>query len=286
MIALNGLDEKTLSIVKSNTLYRYYYNMLKNLVMSLFEWDNVPKSMDANFLEKVLYEVGYCAVINHKTLGIINTRCSSNSNQNLYELSLSYNCYSVSDDYGGYDYDSDNFVLVKNNKLMHGVRYIVQLFALKLHNIDMEISNNINLQKFSAIMMCDEKERLTILNIIKQWENNQPLILSKKSLDLNNKVDKLDFNIPYVADKLYLAKEKIMNEFLTYIGVNNLSVEKKERLVTGEVDVNNELIESNANVMLETRQQAVEEINDKFGLDITVKLSTNRVEKSEVVMNE
>ena len=54
------------------------------------------------------------------------------------------------------------------------------------------------------------------------------------------------------------------------LGINNNNTDKKERLLVDEVNANNEFILVNIDHMYEERKKACEEINRKFGLNITV----------------
>ena len=82
---------------------------------------------------------------------------------------------------------------------------------------------------------------------------------------------------PYVADKLSEYKKELWNEFLTFIGVNNIDVEKKERLISGESSSNNESINLNLMSYLEPRKKACKQFNDLFGLTGTDKEISVRV---------
>ena len=70
-------------------------------------------------------------------------------------------------------------------------------------------------------------------------------------------------------------KKEIWNEALTFLGVNNIMLEKKERLVTDEASGNNELINMNLNSYFKLRKKACEEINRKYGLNVNVKVNSD-----------
>ena len=74
---------------------------------------------------------------------------------------------------------------------------------------------------------------------------------------------------PYVADKLRQERYELEREILTFLGLNN-NFEKSERLLVDEVNSNNDFIIRNAELMFEQRKKACEEINEMFGLNISV----------------
>lgn len=108
---------------------------------------------------------------------------------------------------------------------------------------------------------------------LKTWqrkvEDFEPAIIANKSIDIENGVKLLDMKAPFVADKLEMQKRRIWNEAMTFLGVKNNGVEKRERLVVEEADGSDD-VEAMRFVMLNARQQACNQINEMFGLDISV----------------
>ena len=74
--------------------YFDYLNRFKKVALSIFEWVNLPKSMNAMYLEKCLYYFGMASILKDKGYGFINTQCNSNGYINIYGLPTSLNCHS------------------------------------------------------------------------------------------------------------------------------------------------------------------------------------------------
>ena len=106
-------------------------------------------------------------------------------------------------------------------------------------------------------------------NLYAQYMGNEPFIFGDKNLDLSG-IKTLDTTSPYVADKLYELKTQIWNEALTYLGISNINVVKKERMITDEVTRNQGGTVASRYSRLESRRQACKQINEMFGLDIWV----------------
>ena len=87
----------------------------------------------------------------------------------------------------------------------------------------------------------------------------------------------LNTEAPFVADKIMDYKKEIWNEALTFLGINNIIVDKKERLITDEANSNNELINMNLQSYLAPRQKACEQFNELFGFKGTEKEISVRV---------
>lgn len=105
------------------------------------------------------------------------------------------------------------------------------------------------------------------------YDGNAPVIYGDKNLDVID-FEVLQTNSPYVADKLQEYKRNVWSEALSFLGVNNVADEKAERLVTDEVNANNEMIDLSAQTMLLTRQQAAKELNENYGFNVEVKKRT------------
>lgn len=234
-----------------------YYKRLRLLALSLFEWENLPESMNERFLEQCLYWYGKAAIVSDENLGIINTKCTPSESLNIYGEATEYHCYST-----GYDanFPLDDMVYVRNNLEALPTDATIQLFAQRLYEAERTIDVNIKAQKTPVIILCDEKQRLTMKNIYMKYDGNEPIIYGKKGLDIDD-IKVLRTDAPFVADKLEEYKRNVWSEALSFLGINNVMTEKKERLLTGEVDANNQMIDLSAQTMLLTRELAAEKFN-------------------------
>ncbi|MDO5811326.1 MAG: hypothetical protein Q4Q37_09535, partial [Methanobrevibacter sp.] len=104
------------------------------------------------------------------------------------------------------------------------------MFAKKLYNIDRAIDVNANAQKTPILLLCEENQRLSYINLYKEYDGNAPVIKGTTGLDLEG-FQVLKTDAPYVADKLYELKTNIWNEALTYLGITNITYSKKERMI-------------------------------------------------------
>ena len=162
-----------------------------------------------------------------------------------------------------------NSVIIWNNYLRTNSVLDVEMFAKRLYNLDRIIDVNANAQKTPILIKCDETQRLTMLNVYKEYDGNSPVIFGDKALNSNG-LEVLSTGAPYVADKIYQLKTQIWNEALTYLGISNINVQKKERMITDEVTRNQGGTIASRYSRLECRREAVKKINDMFGLNIEV----------------
>lgn len=264
------------SALMNNYTWRQYYNRLMQLGMVMFEYGNMPKEIDERFLEKTLFNKGNAIFfkdedlsINGSTDGSFLVLPSSNYGRfDVYDVPTDRRAYATN----GYQRNLtiDDSVIIYNNYLRTNSRLDVEMFAKKLYNIDRAIDVNANAQKTPILLLCEENQRLSYTNLYKEYDGNAPVIKGTTGLDLEG-FQVLKTDAPYVADKLYELKTNIWNEALTYLGITNITYSKKERMITDEV---NRMIGgtlANRYSRLLARQQALDKINDMFGLNISVR---------------
>ncbi len=255
------------SAYMNNRTYLQYYNRLTELAISMFEWQNLPETVDQRFLEMCLFSDGMCVFFQDEVLGYLSLQCMIGGKLNVYRIPMERKAYATN----GYqrELDGTNSIIIFNNYLHTNSMLDVEMFSKRLYNLDRAIDVNANAQKTPVLIQCDESQRLTMKNLYKQYEGNEPFIFGSKGLDANG-LKVLQTGAPYVADKLYELKTQIWNEALTYLGISNINVVKKERMITDEVTRNQGGTVASRYSRLESRRQACKQINEMFGLNIWV----------------
>lgn len=256
------------SMVLNNLTYRQYLNRLTELAISMFEWKNLPDTVDARYLELHLFETGPMIYFKDEVIGDLCLDCIVNGRLDVYGNPLLRRAYSGYNNYQKL-LKYNNSVIIWNNYLHTTSILDVEMFARRLYNIDRIIDINANAQKTPVLLQGSEKQRLTLLNLYKEYDGNAPFIFGDKNLDINS-LKAFSTDAPYVCDKLYQLKTQIWNEALTYLGISNINIQKKERLITDEVTRNQGGTIASRYSRLESRRQAVEKINDMFGTNIEV----------------
>ena len=256
------------SATLNNLTYVQYLNRLTELAISMFEWKNLPPTVDARYLELHLFETGCMVYFNDDVLGNLCLDCITNGMLDVYGNPVLRRAYSSYNNYQKL-LKKNNSVIIWNNYLHTNSVLDVKMFARRLYNLDRIIDVNANAQKTPVLVQGTEKQRLTLLNLYKEFDGNTPFIFGDKNLDLNA-LKVLQTGAPYVCDKLYQLKTQIWNEALTYLGISNINIQKKERLITDEVTRNQGGTIASRYSRLESRRQAVEKINAMFGTNIEV----------------
>ena len=249
----------------NNATYSNYYFRLKSLALTSYKWDGLPDSCDERFLELTLYNNGRCAFAYDETLGYINLPCTSNGVLNVYHIPVAWNIYSIN-----YNkvFANEDMVLIRNNYCETPTDWLVRQYAYRLYEIQRTMDVNITAQKTPVLIYGDKDQMMTLKNMYMKYTGNEPFIFGFKN-SIANAISVIKTDAPYVADNLQKLKADIWNEACQMLGISS-TPEKRERVQSSEVDVYNDQSEANIWVGLKSRQEAAEQINKKYGLNVSV----------------
>lgn len=252
----------------NNYTFRQYYNRLTELSISMFEYEELPESVDQRYMELALFGDGLSVFFKDEVLGFLVLRCAIGGQMNVYRIPTDRRAYAAN----GYNkkLTDENSVIIWNNMLHTPSMLDVEMFSRRLYNLDRAIDVNANAQKTPILIQCEENQRLTLKNLYMKYDGNEPVIFGDKNINPNS-LKVLQTGAPYVADKLYQLKTDLWNEALTYLGISNVSYQKRERLISDEVNRSQGGVIASRYSRLLARQQAFDEINKMFGLKVKVK---------------
>lgn len=259
------------SLLGNTAKYGQYLRVLSELAVSMFEWRNVPDSIDVRYLEMQLFLTGMAVWFKDEELENQPQLCLSclpAGNFDVYGYPTRITAYSR---YNGYNKTLSNSdsVVIYNSFLRTPSVTDCMIYARRLCNLDRIIDVNANAQKTPVLVRATEKQRLSLLNVYKEFDGNAPVIFGDSDLD-PTALRAVTTNAPFVADKIYELKTQYWNEALTRLGISNINTQKKERLITDEVTRNQGGVVASRHSRLESRRTAANKINQMFGTNITV----------------
>ena len=258
-------------LLNSSTYFDYLERM-KKIALSIFEWKNLPDTMNARYLEMCLYYKGQAALLKDQNYGFINTQAADSGYINIYGLPTLINCYSYS--YNSQrnlyvpdsdDNEDDSCILVMNTFERVPTCAMIELFAKRLADCQRSADINVAATRTPVLILTDKNQELTLRNMYAQYEGNAPVIYGDRNQLTPDAIRTVNTEAKFIGRELMDYKREIWNEMLTALGVSNLS-EKRERLISDEADSNNELVNLNLQSFLIPRQKAAEEFNKLFGL--------------------
>lgn len=249
--------------------YVQYEDMLFNIALSRFEWDGLPDTCDVRYLERALCMNGKAVYLRDEELdAALTLKVNISGKFNVYGIPTMRECYGQN----GYSVKrtSRDSIIIWNNLSHRPTFPWLTNFAMRLYDLDRTIDVNARAQKTPVLITCDENERLSFENIYSQFDGNRPVIYGSKALNKDN-IQVLRTDAPYVSDKIYQLKVNIWNEAMACLGIANLSMQKKERLISSEVDQQMGGTLAQRYSFVQARQEAADQINKMFGTNITVK---------------
>lgn len=265
-------DAFTDAILMNNKTYIDYLDRMRKICLSMFEWVNLPSTMDARFLEQCLYYMGQAALLYDEDYGYLNTMASDGGYINIYGLPTEINCYSYRFNQRRTLYSTDTgeekwkeCILVLNNYDRVPTAFTIDLFAYRLAEAQRTADVNIKAQRTPILITTDQKQYFTLKKMYEEYDGNTPAIFADKNLITPDALKALKTDAPKIFNDIMEYKREIWNEFLTFMGISNLS-EKRERMVSSEIDSNNELVNLNLQALLIPRKKACKQFNEKYGL--------------------
>ena len=226
------------SAMLNSLIFNYYFQKLLDIAVAVFNYEGLPADIDVGYLEYLLISRGAAVITYDKAADqFIVLQLAEIIEYNYAHKPYKYRGIAPITGYQSEELSSKNSVVVYNN--------------------------------LSVLVKATENQRLTMINLYQQYDGNQPFIFADKSLDLDG-LSVLSTNAPFVADKLDDLKSKVWNEALTYLGVSNVSINKKERLITDEVVRSQGGVVASRYSRLQARQTAIEQFNDIYGTTASV----------------
>lgn len=277
--AFDPLSPLDVGEYNNNKYYDFYMNYLVEMATSLFEWHNLPSTVNSWFIEMQLLKYGNVIYFNDDKLGHLVSNASMTGRLNLYNeptgyrtVNVNYPPKSFSSFWGQpLTQDADKYcVLISNSYLKRPYILDLQRFAQDLAEISAIQAINLNAQKTPIVNIANRYNQLTAKALNEQLDKNPLNLIVTDGLDLDN-LRTLDLGVSYLVDKLETQKHSKWNDAMTFLGINNNpSQAKKERLTSGEDGSNDSQVMLARYNRLGFRQLACKRINELFNTNISV----------------
>lgn len=256
-----------------------------NVFTTRFEYKNLPEETmnivgENNFIEVMLFFAPSVAWFKDKTLGL---QCLPTTGEYDYDIvgkPTRWICRGLN----GFEkkLTAENSVLMFNDK-SYSVPLLHILYELEfMVELDNTHRQQIRAQRKPMIMELEEDEVKSGQKFLQQLIDFKDVIVTrlrdrkkkeKKNLGIDDNpynTQVFDTHIEFEGRAFMDDYKEFENRVLTYLGINNVNIEKRERLLTGEISANDMLIQANYTSALSARKEAIEKVNSMFGVSIDV----------------
>ena len=265
--AFDLMTSPALAYLQNQRTYDYYFQRLTNIALSVFEWKNLPLTVDPRWLELSIFRNGMCLFFEDPVMGYVAMPCAIGGKLDVYNIPTIRRAYAAN----GYNAirDNTNSVIIYHNYLHDVPVWDLEMFATRLADYQRTIDVNVAAQKTAVAILVDDNEVKTWKDAYISWAGNVPMIMGNKAMN-PNAMTVLKTDAPFVGDSIQEMLVQVWNDAMSYLGVSNVNVTKKERLITDEVQRNMGGVLASRYSPLEMRRDAAKHINEMFGLDIEV----------------
>ena len=248
------------------------FGIYTNLALNRFKWEGLPPTVESRHIEKALYYYGQCFMYDNSDLGIIALPCTNCGQLNIYGEPTSLNLIAHGKSFT--NIDINNGVHIKANNTDFPVYHNIIHYAELISLIDKTIKANVEKLKTPYIVSTTKENEKSYRILLNKIQNDEDEMFIDQSLSNGGRlgIEILNTNVPMYIPNLQQLKHDLECELLTILGINNTSAnnDKKERLLVDEVNVNNGEILSYLDIDYHLRQQAAEQINAKYNLNVKV----------------
>lgn len=281
------------TVVDSNVLVSTFYEkQIMELATNRFKWNGLPETIDPRFLEMVLYTQALAIFFKHPDndafcawrgmpIGPSNAQDNFTKFQAIgtIERPVSLNV--------------DNCVPMWANYVRVPDYDMVSIYTKQLVDTNASINIAIKNSRHPVVLVSDQSgsDRLGLANAYRQVQEGQPVIGWYKDSGMGDSLrDKIiPIELGTKAEDitiLQIAKTRIFSELMTFLGIDNSNQDKRERLVSDEVDANDSQISHFRRIALNAREQACEQINKMFDLDISVEWNEEKIDPETTMEGE
>lgn len=264
---------------KNNRAFNNWFVYLSNLYLNAFEFEGLPETVNERFLFETLFWDGKALFFFDNSLGYLALPCEGDGNFNVY---FEYTRYrAISNEYNEtYEYP-DNCVLVRANQLLYPPLFMVESWASRIADAERTIDVYAKTMKRPWLVTGEYDDKLTMNVLVDSINDNELVVTGAQRL---NESLQRAYQNPMDGNglmALWRHKHELLDECLTWFGINNANTEKRERLITQEVESNNQLIQLNSDTVLDWLKFACEQINALYGLNVSVKLKHDYIQEQE-----
>ena len=263
-----------------DALTKFNFKYLFQRALSVFDF-NIPKDWEKNFFLNTLYGIGFLIVLDTEEFGVIPQFGNISGFDLYYQPARADVVNPIFDTVGaGNKYTNlriwQDWALLRLSPTYSGIFDICRYYAEMLSTAQTSLRVNLLNTRYAYIFGAKNKTQAeTLKRLYDELASGNPAVFVDKQLydeegNLPVTVLAQDVSSVYIGDHLQNDIRSIMNDFDSMIGIPNSNLQKKERMITDEVNMNNFETRALSYVWKEMLDLDMQRINDMYGLDLSV----------------
>lgn len=257
--------------VLANETGQFYQRYLLKKALSVFKW-TLPEWWDENYFLYTLYCRGFVAIFDSGKFGVIPQGCGLQGYNVFYrpkrviianpllttlEREIDVDC-----------------VLMQLQPDYMGILDLCSHYAEKMALASSAINQNLWSTRLATVFFAEnDAEQQAVKKAYDRMTSGDPMVVVRKNLrdengNLKYEIFNRDVKNSYVISDLIADLRKIEAEFDTRVGIPNANTDKRERLITDEVNANNVETTILSDMWMDSIQDAIKKTRDMFGVEI------------------
>ena len=285
----NGSFNPSAIHTQNTGLFFYYGNYFFKKILSVFDFKGLPELWAENYFKAILFGKGYISIFDDPNFGVICQDCTLSDNYSLFrqptraiianpffrksfQLKIGKTCE-----------------LLKVQPDYRSVLDIVAMYADMMAVSSETMAVNLLNSRMSYVFFAKDRTMAeSFKKMYDQLASGQPFTIIDKDLqqseDGSKNWDAIMQNVgqSYIVTAVLNDMKTIEDQFNTRIGIPNANTQKRERLISSEVESNDVDTQALVNVWLDTMRKDLDIINKRYGLNITVEYRYSEYFKEDV----
>jgi|GEM_PF-6560294 len=261
-------------MIENSEIYQYYRERLINIALAQFDWHGLPDTCDRRYFERCLLFSGKAAM--YKPLGTdfwLSTDYLQRGDFDVYGypkriLGVGYNAKNI---------ETDEWMILFDNMTRTTLLPKIDLYARLLWEVHNTFRSNLNQQITPYLVATTRNQSLTFKNLFNRILGFQPVIELKNTDQIDECVKTFNLGVDFKGNEMLLCLKALWNEALAMLGIT-AETTKKERLIEDEITINRQEDIISLNARLMNRVEFCNKMNKKYGMNLSVNLSSEDVE--------
>ena len=273
---------------RNTALFNYFVRYLLKKAISVLDFENLPKTWATNYFKYVLFGYGFIAIFKDNKYGVVAQQCNLGDTMTLfYQPKRAIITNPVFNESKNLIIGEDCEVIKLQpdyTSIMDIVTTYADLLSVCLETAGVNLINS----KTSMIFFADDKTTAEAYKkVFDKINSGEPMAVVGKKLkgidgDKNWEVFTQNVGANYITTNILNDMKTIEDRFNTRVGIPNANTQKRERLISDEVLANDVDTKALVNLWLDTLNDDIIKVNNKYGLDIKVKYRYDSLYNDEV----